>query len=453
MTLTREDPALQRPVREPAELVDYFRQAETPREEWRFGTEHEKLGLYEDTLLPVAYEGKRGVRALFEKLIANHGFSPVLEGELVIALERNEERITLEPGGALELGGVPLRTLHETCVEFRDHLALLKHVSQELQIAWLGLGVHPLARLDQVPRMPNERYALMRRVLGSQGELALEMMHMTGGVQTSIDFSSQADAARKLRVALAASPIVTAIFANSSITEGRPNGFESRRAWIWRHTDPARCGFPPCVFEEGWLEGDAYRRYTEWALDIPAWFVIRDGAHVETRGTFREYLERGAATMADWALHLTTLFPEVRLKRVIELRGADAVPPDLVCGMPAIWKGVLYEAEALREAIQHFGHWTHAQVDGLHADVARRGLQAETPDGPVLEVARALVDLSRAGLRRLGWKSRGGQDESVFLDPVYEVLDRGVSLGRQVRERWEGSWNGRGELLVEYARY
>ncbi len=451
MTLTREDPALRRPVREPAELVEYFVAAETPREEWRFGTEHEKLGLYEDTLTPVPYEGERGVRALFEKLIASHGFSPLLEGELVIALERDEERITLEPGGALELGGAPLYTLHETCKEFQDHLALMKHVSKELRIAWLGLGVHPLARLDEMPQMPSARHALMRRLL--EGDLALEMMHMTGGVQTSIDFSSELDAARKLRLALAASPIVTAIYANSSIAEGRPNGFESRRAWIWRHTDPARCGFPPCVFEEGWLEADAYRRYTEWALEVPIWFAIREGSHIEMRGSFREYLESGNATMADWALHLTTLFPEVRLKGVIELRGADAVPPDLVCGMPAIWKGLLYDAQALDAAIARFRHWTHADVDALHADVARHGLQARSPDGPVLEVARELVDLARAGLRRLGRKSRSGRDESLFLDPVYEVLDRGVSPGRQVVERWEGSWRGRAELLVEYARY
>lgn len=459
MTLTKEQPELERPIESDAQLIDYFRSAETPVQNWRFGTEHEKLGLYSDSYAPVRYDGERGIRALFEKLIANHDFKPLVQGEFVVGLERGDIRITLEPGGALELAGAPLETLHETCKEFQDHIALMKHVSAEFGIEWLGLGVQPFASLAEIPHMPSERYDIMRRLLSGLGDLALEMMHMTGGVQTSIDFSTEADAARKLRIALAASPIVTALYANSSISEGRANGFESRRAWVWRHTDPARCGFPPVIFGEEWLEGDAYRLYTEWALDVPMWFAIREGRHVEISGqTFRDFLrapprEVPEPRMTDWALHLTTLFPEVRLKRVIELRGADAVPPDLVCGMPAIWKGLLYDPESQQAALDRLRHWTQPQVDSLHADVARVGLQAATPDGPLLEVARELVDLARAGLKRIDARSKTGRDETLFLDPVYETLDRGVSPGRQLLERWEGSWRQRKDLLVEYAKY
>ena len=458
MTLLRSDPELERPVESVDQLVDFFRAGEKPREQFRVGTEHEKISLYRETLSPVPYEGERGIGALLALLRREHDFEPLMDGETLVGLERDGATITLEPGGQLELSGAPLLTLHQTCGEFRSHVALLKQVSEALGIVWLGLGMHPLAKLDELPRMPRERHDLMREHLSRAGELGVWMMHGTGTVQANFDFESEADLARKMRMALAASPVVTALYANSSISGGGPNGFESHRAWVWRHTDPKRCGLLPFAFEPGWGEGTAYGRYTEWALDVPVMFLQRDGAHVPVgERSFREYLANGfdeyEASLADWNLHLTTLFPEVRLKRILELRGADAVPPGLVCALPAFWKGLFYDPTSLDASCERLASWSHAQVDALHADVARIGLGASAPDAPVLEVARELVDLSAAGLRRLDARNRDGETEALFLDALYEILDRGTSPGRYLLDRWDGAFRQRVDRLVEYAKY
>ena len=458
MSLTRQDPALDRQIDDPSQLAEFFGKGETPRNEFRVGTEHEKVGLFEKTLEPVPYEGERGIAALLALLQSEHGFDPLIDNGTLVGLERDNASITLEPGGQLELSGAPLYTLHETCREFNDHVALMKHVSERFGIVWLGLGIHPLASLAELPRMPRERYSLMRDHMQQRDELGLWMMHGTGTVQANYDFETEDDAARKLRVALAASPIITAMYANSSISEGVPNGFESRRAWIWRNTDPDRCGFPAFAFDEAWLEGGAYRQYVEWALDVPALFVMRDGHHASLQGmTFRDYLKNGRgglrATFSDWNLHLTTLFPEARMKHVIEVRGADAVPPGLVCALPAFWKGIFYDDESLQGALDLVSSWTHAQVDALHRDVARSGLAAEAPGAPVLAVARELVELSAAGLARIGDLNPRGESEELFLDPLHEILDRGTSPARAALERWEGAWDRRIDRLVEYAKY
>jgi glutamate--cysteine ligase len=305
--------------------------------------------------------------------------------------------------------------------------------------------------------MPRERYSIMRDYLGRRDTLGLHMMHLTAGVQANLDYGSPADLARKLRVALAASPVTTALFANSSISSGAPNGFESRRAHIWRHTDPDRCGLLPFVFDEGWGAETAYERYTEWALGVPMLFIVRDGHHLAAGGlTFREFMRSGlrghAPTLADWNLHLTTLFPEVRVKRVLEVRSADAVPADLSCALPALWKGLLYDPEALSAAEQRFARWTHAEVDRLQVDAARSGLGAQAPDAPVRSVARELVGLARDGLRRIGVRNAAGEDESVYLDPLLERIERGTSLARELLERWE-AWSRRPRALVDHTRY
>ena len=458
MSLVRVDPELLRPIEDLEQLVEYLRKAETPVEEFRVGTEHEKIALYEADLAPVPYEGERGIRAILSVLRDEHGFEPLLDDDRLVGLERDGASITLEPGGQLELSGAPLHSLHETCREFNEHVALMKQVSARFGIIWLGLGIHPLARIDELPRMPRQRYAIMREYIGARDDLGLEMMHGTGTVQANFDFASEADMARKLRVALAASPVVTALYANSSVSGGEPNGFESRRAWVWRHTDPDRCGFLPFVFDNGWGEGTAYARYVEWALDVPMLFIVRDEHHLPAHGrTFRDLVasgfEGGRATLADWHIHLTTLFPETRVKRVIEVRGADAVPPKLVCGLPAFWKGLLYDEDALAGAEALTGAWSHAQVEALHAEVTRAGLKADAPDGPILAVAKELVELSARALKRMGNRNRAGQDESIFLDPLYEIIDRGTSPGRYLLECWDGAWSRRIEFLVDYAKY
>jgi glutamate--cysteine ligase len=458
VTLTREDPELERPIDGIDDLVGYFRAAEKPREAWLVGTEYEKLGIREDTFQPLPYAGERGIRVVLEKLAEQHGFTPIAQGELIVGLEQGPTRITLEPGGALELGGSPLASVHQSCLEFGDHLAVLKEVSAGLGIAWLALGAHPFARLDEAPRMPSERHDIMREVLARTGSLGLHMMHLTAGVQTNLDFSSERDVGRKMRVAALVSPIATACYANSALSEGRPNGFASFRAEIWRHTDPARCGFPSVIFEAAWLEGNAYRLYTEWALDVPMFFIRRDGRHVRMGGiTFREYLDRRRPefrpTLADWSLHLTALFPEVRLKRVIEIRDADAVPAGLVCSLPALWKGLLYDEQAMTEALARVGHWTRTDVERLWAEVARSGLEARTTDGPLAKTAREIVAIARRGLDRIALRNRSGRSEAVYLDPLQDVVERGTSPGREVVRRWEGDFGRDPRRLLEYARY
>jgi glutamate--cysteine ligase len=352
---------------------------------------------------------------------------------------------------------VPLRSLHDTWSELREHLAQLEHTSKRLGIAWLALGLQPFVDVARAPRMPRERYSIMREYLGRRDALGLHMMHLTAGVQANLDFGSQADLARKLRVALAISPVTTALFANSGIAAGAPSGFESRRAHIWRHTDPDRCGLLPFVFDDGWRADSAYELYTDWALGVPMLFIVRGGHHLPAGGlTFREFMRRGlgahAPTLADWNLHLTTLFPEVRVKRVLEVRSADAVPADMCCALPALWKGLLYDETALADAERRVGSWTHADVERLQVDAARSGLGAPAPDAPVREVARELVGFARDGLRRIGLHNPAGEDESIYLDPLFERIERGASPARELLQRWE-AWGGRPERLVEYARY
>ncbi len=458
MSLVRDDPRYERPIENVAQLVDFFRAGETPRADWRVGTEHEKLGLYAQTLRPVPYEGDRGIHALLSTIAREHGWKPLLDAGKLVGLERDGSTITLEPGGQLELSGAPLASLHETMREFSEHIALVNHVSEPLGIVWLGLGVHPLATAEEFPRMPRERHAIMRDYLGARDTLGLHMMHATAGVQANFDFSSEADAARKLRLALAASPISSALFANSSISLGRPNGFESWRAWIWRHTDNDRWSLLPFAFEADFGAGTAYRGYTEWALDVPMFLIVRDGHSLPAHGqTFRDYLAHGRdgfrASLADWNVHLTTLFPEVRLKRVVETRGTDAVPGAQVCALPAFWKGLLYDDLALEAGLARVRSWTHAQVHALHGEVARAGLQARAPDASVLEVARELVALARDGLRRQAVRNAAGQDETIYLEPLEAIVESGRSPAREVLERWNGPWKGAISKLIEYAKY
>lgn len=458
MSLTRDDPRFEHPIESVEQLVDFFREGETPREDWRVGTEHEKIGLYAQSLRPVPYEGERGIRALLAAISSRFGWKPLLDAGMLVGLERDGSTITLEPGGQLELSGAPLASIHETVREFREHIALVNQVSAPLGIIWLGLGVHPMAGVEELPRMPRERHAIMREYLGRRDELGLHMMHATAGVQANFDFDCEADAAKKLRLALAASPISSALFANSSISQGRPNGFESWRAWIWRHTDNDRWSLLPFAFEASFGAGTAYRAYTEWALEVPMFLIVRDGRSIPAHGqTFRDFLAHGRdgmqASLADWNVHLTTLFPEVRLKRVIETRGTDAVPGAAVCALPAFWKGLLYDETALESGLARIQAWTHGQVFALHGEVARAGLQARAPDATVLEVARELLALSRAGLARQAVLDTAGRDESIHLEPLEAVVERGSSPARAVLESWNGPWQNAIPKLIEYAKY
>jgi len=455
VTQYTELPELQAPVGSVDDLVALLRAGEKPRADFRIGTEHEKIGLHAETLRPVPFEGEGGIEALLERLAGERGMTRVREAGHTIALrQQGGASLTLEPGGQLELSGAPLRTIHQTCQEFHDHLELLRPHSDALGIVWLGLGIHPFHGIDELPRMPKERYDVMRAYLPTRGELALEMMHCTATVEVNLDFSDEADMARKMRVGLALTPVVSSLFANSSLHAGKATGFASRRLHIWRHTDPDRTG--PLPF--AWRDGFGYRDYVEWALDAPVFFILRGERLIPLgRKTFRTYMAEGhegeRARLGDFDLHLTTLFPDVRLKRFLETRGADAVPPGLTCSLPALWKGLFYDDGALAAAFELVRGWTPEQGEAGLADVARRGLGAEVAGRPVAEWAREVTDLAAEGLARIGDRNLAGEDERRFLEPIREQLALGRSPGEVVIERWESEWRRSPEQLIGYARY
>ena len=449
-----QDSSSDSPATSIEDLLGYFGSAEKPVERWRIGTEHEKIGIYEDTLERIPYEGDRGVGALLERIAELDDWQRVYEDGNLIALQKDAASITLEPGGQFELSGAPLASIRETCREFNRHVELVKRASRGFGIAWLSLGADPIHPVDAIPRMPKARYDIMRDYLPSRGRLSLEMMHATATVQANFDYASEEDMASKLRMALACSPITSAMFANSPLASGKESGFVSRRVDIWRHMDPDRCGLLPFTLAPDF----GYREYSEWALDVPMFFLVRGGRYQRaTQTTFRAFMERGFeghhATLADWDMHLTTLFPEVRLKRVIEVRGSDAVPPDLICALPALWKGVLYDAQACEAAWKLVESWSPAQREALLDDAARRGLASEVAGRPILQTAREFTAIAIEGLRRIAERGESPADERPFLDPLLEHLERGASPGELVLEAWRNEWRGDLARLIEHVRY
>lgn len=454
MSLDRPSaPELERPVEAEAELARWLRSGEKEPARFRIGMEYEKIGLYADTHEPVPYEGPRGIGSLLERIAELGGWKPVEERGAIVALEKQGASITIEPGGQLELSGLPVRGAGEACEEFQAHLDELERAAEPLGIVWLALGLSPAVAVGDAPRMPKERYRIMRQYLPTRGKLALHMMQLTATVQANVDFADESDMVRKMRAATAVTPVVSALFANSSLAEGRPSGLVSRRLDIWRDTDPDRCGLLHFVFDPDF----GYERYVQWALDVPMFFVVRDGTYFPTPGvTFREFLCEGwrgqRARLRDFATHLTTLFPEVRLKRVIELRGADAVPTGLACSVPALWKGLLYDAQAAQAALALVSDWGSAEREEALRQAARFGLAARVGRRSVLELARELASIASEGLRRLAAET-GSDDEQRFLDPVRAQLELGKSPGQVVLERWEGEWGRSLPRLIEYARY
>jgi glutamate--cysteine ligase len=442
------------PIEGVGDLLSYFRAAETPREDWAVGTEHEKVGVYADTGDRVPYEGPYGIGALLEKIHAATGWDRVEESGRIIALSHDGASVTLEPGGQIELSGAPLKESRETCAEFNTHVDLVKELSDDFGIAWLGLGIDPFHEVADIPTMPKGRYDIMRSYLPTKGGLALDMMHATATVQANLDYASEADMIEKMRAALVATPVVSALFANSSISGGKENGYASKRLIIWRDTDPDRCGLIPFVFDPDF----GYARYMEWALDVPLFFVIRDHAyHAGDGTTFREFMSRGFAgtrpTLRDWDTHLTTLFPDVRLKKIIEVRGADTVPRAHICALPALWKGLLYDQGALAATWELLGDVIPEQLDAGQLDVAKLGLRASIGDRKVLDLARELVAISDAGLGRIHADGFGKHDERGFLDPLREQIAKGKSPGEEVAESWRGEWGRNRARLIEATRY
>jgi glutamate--cysteine ligase len=448
------------PIESRDQLVRFLTDGAKPDpRDWRIGTEHEKFGFHLADLSPVAYEGETGIKALLEGMRDRFGWIPVEEGGTLIGLkDAAGGAISLEPGGQFELSGAPLETLHDTCAEVNAHLAQVREVATPLGLGFLGLGFAPLRSLPDSPVMPKGRYRIMANYMPKVGTMGLDMMFRTATVQVNLDFASEADMVEKMRVSLALQPIATALFANSPFTEGRPNGFLSLRAEVWRNLDADRTGLIPFVFESGF----GFQAYVEWALDVPMYFVKRGDTYYDATGiTFRHYLQGGmeerlpgvVPNMGDWASHLTTLFPEVRLKKYIEMRGADGGPWRRLCALPALWTGLLYDADCQKAAWDLCKDWSAEQRDALRAAVPRRALAAEIAGRSARDIARDMLDIAREGLRRRARLDRSGDDETRYLVALEDIVALGRTPAEELLAAYHGPWGGKIEPLFREHAY
>ena len=428
------------PIEDPGQLVEYLAAGCKPRARWRIGTEHEKFGFLTDTHAPLPYDGPRSIRALFEGLSARFGWTPVREGAAIIGLARNGANISLEPGGQFELSGAPLADLHATRAELENHLAEVAELAGPMGVGFMGIGAAPVWRHDEMPMMPKGRYRLMTDYMGRVGTHGTQMMYRTCTVQVNLDFDSEADMVLKMRVALALQPVATALFASSPFFEGRPNGHRSWRSRIWRSLDDARTGMLPFAFEPGF----GFERYVDWVLDVPMYFVYREGRYINALGqSFRDFLKGRlpalpgeVPTLSDWADHLTTVFPEARLKRYIEMRGADAGPLGNLVALPAFWTGLIYDTDALGAAWEIARGWDAATREGLRVAASEAGLAGSAGGVSLRDVAARVLDLSRAGLvaRGLG--------EEVHLAPLQAIVASGRTRADDLLAAYEGDWGG-----------
>ena len=443
------------PVADRRQLIEWLEAGCKPKPRWRIGTEHEKFCFRLSDLKRLPYEGPDGIGALLEGL-QRFGWAAVEEDGRVIALTQDNGAITLEPGGQFELSGAPVRTIHETCAEVHTHLHQVKEVAAELGIGLIGLGFDPKWRREDVPWMPKGRYKIMRDYMPKRGGLGLDMMLRTCTVQVNLDYASEADMVRKFRVSLALQPVATALFANSPFKEGKPNGFLSYRSHVWTDTDPDRTGILPFVFEPGM----GFERYVDYLLDVPMYFVFREGRYLDASGqSFRDFLKGRLPalpgeipTTGDFADHVTTVFPEVRLKRYLEMRGADGGPWKRLCALPALWVGLLYDEGALAAADELTRGWTLEDHQHLRREVPRLGLKTPFRGGTVQDLARRVLSLSLEGLTVRARATGYGKDETCFLDPLMEIAESGVTPAEELLARYHGRWNGSVDpVFREYA--
>lgn len=433
------------PIERFEQLAEYIAAGEKPAADWRIGTEHEKFGFLTDSLLPLPYDGPRSIRALFQGLQDRFGWTPVREQENVIGLKRDGAFISLEPGGQVELSGAPLATLHDTAAETARHLAEVTAVAEPMGVAFLGIGAAPVWTHEQMPMMPKGRYRLMTGYMQKVGRLGTQMMYRTSTVQVNLDFASEADMVKKLRVGLALQPVATALFASSPFLEGKLNGMKSWRAHIWQNLDAARTGMLPFAFEDGM----GYQRYVDWVLDVPMYFVYRDGQYINALGqSFRDFLKGELPalpgekpTLSDWADHLTTVFPEARVKRYIEMRGADAGDEAHLAALPAFWTGLFYDGSALDAAWDLVKGLDSATREGLRVAAGRDALQGEAGGVRLMDLARQAVAISRAGLAARG-RLAGGVDETVHLAALEDSLGRGAVQADRLIAEYKGAWGG-----------
>ncbi len=433
------------PVSSRDQLVDYIAAGAKPEQDWRIGTEHEKFGFRLDDLRPPPFDGERGIEALLRGL-TRFGWEPVEEHGRVIALTRDGASVTLEPAGQLELSGAPLACVHDTCSEVSRHLYEVKAVADGLRLGFLGMGFQPKWRREDMPWMPKGRYQIMRAYMPKRGGLGLDMMTRTCTVQVNLDFRDEADMVKKFRVSLALQPVATALFADSPFADGKPNGYLSYRSHIWTDTDPDRTGMLDFVFEDGF----GFDRYVDYLLDVPMYFSYRNGEYVDASGkSFRKFL-RGELdvlpgvlpTLRDWSDHMTTAFPEVRLKRYLEMRGADGGPWNRLCALPAFWVGLLYDDAALDAAWDLVKDFTGEERNALRDQVPRLALKTPFRGGTLRELALEALKISAAGLQRRDLRNRNGADERIFLGPLMEFAEAGETPAERKLRLFQGEWGG-----------
>ncbi len=436
------------PIERHEQLAEYLADGCKPKDEWRIGTEHEKFGYCKDSLKPLPYAGERSILAVLEGLRDGHGWDPLIEGGNLIGLTKDGANISLEPGGQLELSGAPLETIHQTCDEVNDHLRDVKDIADRIGVGFIGLGAAPIWTHDEMPLMPKGRYKLMDGYMQKVGTMGTTMMRRTCTVQVNLDFGSEADMVQKLRVALALQPVATALFANSPFFEGKPNGHKSWRSRVWRSLDADRTGMLPFVFEEGF----GFERWVEYALDVPMYFVYRDGQYINALGqSFRDFLQGKlpalpgeTPTLSDWADHLTTVFPEARIKKFIEMRGADGGPWRRLCALPAFWVGLLYDQTALDAAWDLVKGWDAETREGLRVAASVDGLQAKVNGIDMHDLAGEAVAIAEAGLKARARPGAGGMvpDETHFLNALKESIETGKVPADELLDHYNGDWNG-----------
>jgi glutamate--cysteine ligase len=438
---SRDEPPLTR-----CDLVEYLAAGCKPEDTWRIGTEHEKFAYRLGDLRPLDYDGPGGIRALLDGL-TRFGWQPVLEAGNPIALTDGKGcSITLEPGGQVELSGAPLETLHQTCREIHEHLDQVKAVARELDIAFLGLGHQPKWSRDELPWMPKGRYRIMRAYMPRRGTMGLDMMQATCTVQVNLDFSSEDVMVRMFRVTLALQPVATALFANSPFRNGKPSGFLSYRSHIWTDTDSDRCGTLPFVFDDGF----GFERYVDYMLGVPMYFVYRGGRYIDVSGqSFGDFLDGRLPglpgerpTLSDWADHLTTAFPEVRLKRFLEMRGADGGPWGRLCALPALWVGLLYDRGCLDAAWDLVKDWTADEREGLRVAVPRLALKTPFRQGTMRDLALRTLMIAREGLLRRGRLNANGEDETKYLEPLVDIAESNRTASEAMLDAYAGRWQG-----------
>lgn len=432
------------PITSRTQLIAYLESGAKPKSEWRIGTEHEKFGFDKRTLKPLPYDGPNGIGALLASLCQDYGWTPYKENGLTIALTDGRSNITLEPGGQFELSGAPLETLHQTCAETGSHLRQVKIIGERLEIGMLGMGFAPEWRREEMHWMPKGRYKIMREYMPKRGKLGLDMMLRTCTIQVNLDFSSEADMVRKMRVGLALQPIATAIFADSPFVDGKPSGFLSYRSHVWTDTDPDRSGSLPFMFEKGM----GFERYVDYMLDVPMYFVYREGRYIDASGqSFRDFLNGRlpalpgeVPTLSDWTDHLTTAFPDVRLKKFLEMRGADGGPWDRICALPAFWTGILYDQASLDSAAQLIQDWAPHEIGALRRAVSKTALNTPFRNRSVRDIAEELLTLSYAGLNRRGCHNKAGENETIFLSSLQDIVSTGRCPAEKKLELYETRW-------------